>query len=218
MNRLSAWEAYDGSPKRLAYIEQVDSCNCAWGCPCQFNSRPTHGKCHAAIGWRIDDGYYDKTRLDGLNYALVVSWPGALHEGNGTAQWFIDERANSMQHAALSSIVSGQTGGTLFQVLAGICPNRRPALTARIEIESDRERRIATLRIGDYVSARLGPITNPVTHEEHRARIVLPNGFEYKEAEMANTLSGRVNAGAEPLVFELENSYGQLNSFAYTSS
>jgi hypothetical protein len=114
--------------------------------------------------------------------------------------------------------VSGQTGGTLFQVLAGICPNRRPALTARIEIESDRERRIATLRIGDYVSARLGPITNPVTHEEHRARIVLPNGFEYKEAEMANTLSGRVNAGAEPLVFELENSYGQLNSFAYTSS
>jgi hypothetical protein len=198
--------------------EQVNSCNCAWGCPCQFNSRPTHGKCHGAVGWRIAEGYYSETRLDGLSYALVVSWPGALHEGNGIAQWFIDERANPAQRAALSSIVSGQTGGALFQVLASICPKQRPVLTARIEIESDRERRIATLRVGDYASTRLGSIINPVTHEEHRARIVLPNGFEYKEAEMANTLSARVNAGAEPLVFELENSYGQLNAFEYVSS
>ena len=33
------------------------------------------------------------------------------------------------------------------------------------------------------------PIKNPVTGEEHRARIVLPDGFEYKEAEMGNTVN-----------------------------
>jgi hypothetical protein len=24
----------------------VGSCNCDWGCPCQFNANPTHGDCH----------------------------------------------------------------------------------------------------------------------------------------------------------------------------
>ena len=26
------------------------NCNCAYGCPCQFNALPTHGKCEAAAG------------------------------------------------------------------------------------------------------------------------------------------------------------------------
>jgi hypothetical protein len=25
--------------------DAVGSCNCAWGCPCQFNAEPTHGRC-----------------------------------------------------------------------------------------------------------------------------------------------------------------------------
>jgi hypothetical protein len=49
----------------------------------------------------------------------------------------------------------------------------------------------------------------PATGEEHRARIGLPNGFEYKEAEMANTVDCRVSAG-DKLTFELKNSYAQL--------
>jgi len=53
------------------------------------------------------------------------------------------------------------------------------------------------------------PIKNPVTGEEHRARIVLPDGFEYKEAEMGNTVFCRVGAG-DGLAFELKNTYGQL--------
>ena len=37
---------------------------------------------------------------------------------------------------------------------------------------------------------------------------MLPNGFEYKEAEMGNTVSGRVRSDA--ISFELRNSYAQL--------
>jgi hypothetical protein len=42
----------------------------------------------------------------------------------------------------------------------------------------------ATVRIPNIGETNIEPIKNPVTGEEHRARIVLPDGFEYKEAEM----------------------------------
>jgi hypothetical protein len=54
----------------------------------------------------------------------------------------------------------------------------------------------------------------------HRGRtqgpIALPNGFEYKEAEMGNTLFCRVSAG-DKLTFELKNTYAQLNAFDWNN-
>ena len=32
------------------------SCNCAYGCPCQFNALPTYGNCEAAVGMHIEQG------------------------------------------------------------------------------------------------------------------------------------------------------------------
>jgi hypothetical protein len=60
------------------------------------------------------------------------------------------------------------------------------------------------------------PIKNPATGEEHRARIALPNGFEYREAEMGNTVHCRVSAG-DKLTFELKNTYAQLNAFDWSN-
>jgi hypothetical protein len=60
------------------------NCNCAYGCPCQFNALPTHGHCMGVIGWQIGEGHFGELRLDGLCAAVVVKWPGAIHEGNGT--------------------------------------------------------------------------------------------------------------------------------------
>ena len=60
------------------------------------------------------------------------------------------------------------------------------------------------------------PIKNPATGEEHRARIALPNGFEYKEAEMGNTVNCHVSAG-DKLTFELKNTYAQLNEFDWSN-
>jgi hypothetical protein len=60
------------------------------------------------------------------------------------------------------------------------------------------------------------PIKNPATGEEHRARIALPDGFEYKEAEMGNTVNCRVSAG-DKLTFQLRNTYAQLNAFDWSN-
>ena len=88
--------------------------------------------------------------------------------------------------------------GGYWEVFAAVCPDRRETLTAPIDFEVDRERRVASLHVGDLLEARAEPITNPVTGEEHRAQIVLPEGFEYNTAEMANTVFARSSA-EEPL-------------------
>ena len=56
-----------------------------------------------------------------------------------------------------------------------------------------------------------------MTGEEHRARIVLPNGFEYQEAEMGNTVYVRVQSD-QRVAFEHENSYAQLNAFEWSNA
>jgi hypothetical protein len=109
----------------------------------------------------------------------------------------------------LLAIKSGSHGGTLFEIFSAVCPNQLAPIISPITIHSDPERRQAHVRIG---AIRAEPIKNPVTGEEHRARIVLPEGFEYKEAEMANAVMLRVGSEA-PMVFEHQNTYAQLHNF-----
>ena len=195
--------------------DEVASCNCAWGCPCQFNALPTHGRCEALIGLQVREGYFGPTQLDGLRFARIFWWPGPVHEGNGTRQLIIDEQATPDQHEALLAIEGGSHGGTLFEIFSAVCPNRLAPIISPITIHSDLEWRQAQVRIGEIAEIRAEPIKNPVTGEEHRARIVLPEGFEYKEAEMANAVMLRVRSEA-PMVFEHENTYAQLHTFDWS--
>ena len=48
-------------------------CNCAWGCPCQFNSLPTHGHCQAVAAVEIEQGHHDDTDLSGLRIGMIVA-------------------------------------------------------------------------------------------------------------------------------------------------
>lgn len=48
-------------------------CNCAYGCPCQFNALPTEGHCRAIGIVDIDEGHHGDTRLDGLRCGMIVS-------------------------------------------------------------------------------------------------------------------------------------------------
>ena len=81
--------------------EEIANCNCAWGCPCQFNALPTTGNCEALAGWQIEEGFYGDTQMDGVKFARLFYWPGAIHEGDGTMQMIIDEGASREQREAL---------------------------------------------------------------------------------------------------------------------
>ncbi|MFN2617681.1 MAG: DUF1326 domain-containing protein [Thermoleophilaceae bacterium] len=197
--------------------DEVGSCNCAWGCPCQFNALPTQGNCEAVIGFQVRDGQFGDTQLDGVRWAAIVHWPGAIHEGNGTIQLVLDEASTAEQRDAIVSMSSGEHGGAYFEIFASVIPNVREPITASIDIEVDRDSRQASVRIDGVGESRIEPIKNPVTGDEHRVRIVIPDGFEYQEAEVANTVSATTTVDA-PLSLKLENSYAQLNEFDWSNA
>lgn len=192
--------------------DEVGSCNCDWACPCQFEGDPTHGNCMALIGYSIREGHFGDVDLSGVKFAGAVSWPGPIYKGDGSVQLFIDEAASDEQRDAVIKLNSGDYGGAYFEIFASVLPHAREPVIAPIEISSDRERRIASIKVGDHASAAIEPIKSPATGDEHRVRIDLPNGFEYTQAEIGNTTSSRVS-GEAPLDFSLENTYGQLNEF-----
>jgi hypothetical protein len=197
--------------------EEVGGCNCAWGCPCQFNALPTRGRCEGFGACEIRQGHFGSTRLEGVRFAGLYSWPGAIHDGNGTRQFVVDERASGEQRAAIEALESGEHGGAFFEIFASVCPNRFPTVVAAIEFSVDRNARVAAVRIPGVVENLIEPIRNPVSGEDHRARIVLPDGFEFTEAEVANSVVLR--AGSEsPLSFSHQNTYAQLNQFDWSNA
>ena len=42
---MTSWEVHG---------RELANCNCAYGCPCQFNALPTYGTCEAAAGFEIE--------------------------------------------------------------------------------------------------------------------------------------------------------------------
>ncbi len=60
----------------------MEACNCTTTCPCNFGSDPTQGFCEAIVAWRIQEGLYGNTRLDGLNVVSYVRMPGNIFQGN----------------------------------------------------------------------------------------------------------------------------------------
>lgn len=196
--------------------EEVLSCNCAWGCPCQFNDRPTHGRCEAFAVWDIREGHFGDTSLDGARYARIYSWPGAIPEGNGTRRLILDERTTPAQRDALTALESGQYGHPYLEIFAAMCPHTSDPIVAPIELESDRVGRRARVRIAGLAESGIEPIVNSVTGREHRVRLDLPNGFEYKQAEIANSVTWKVSAG-DSLQMDHARTYAQLNHFDWSS-
>ena len=185
---------------------EFGNCNCSYACPCQFNALPTHGNCQAIGFFRIDKGRFGPTKLDGLNMAFAVAWPGAVHQGRGTMQPIIDKRADEPQRHALLSIMTGKDTDemkTFFAVYSAMCDTIRDPIYTDIRIDLDMKARSARCEAAGVASGRGEPIRNSVTGAEHRVGIVLPNGFEFTQNEVGRGWSD--SSGAVAL--KLEDSY-----------
>lgn len=167
---------------------ELGACNCDFGCPCQFNSLPTHGNCRAAAAGRVSQGHFGGVPLDGLCWAMVCAWPGAVHEGGGEGIFVIDESADEAQRDALFKIVTGketEPGATMFNVFTSMMSKVHDPVYRRIEFECDMESRRGRFRVEGLVDTEVHPIVNAMTGAEHRARVTLPHGFEFTTAEFA---------------------------------
>ena len=168
---------------------QISSCNCSYGCPCQFNALPTNGDCRAAVGMHIEKGHHGKVKLDGLNWAATAAWPGPIHMGHGEIQPIVDERATPEQREALLKIMSGQDtepGATFLQVFVSMCEKVHPPMFKKIDFNVDMKSCNGHVSVPGVVDVKTEAIRNPVTGKPHHAKVSLRQGFEYTEAEYAS--------------------------------
>jgi hypothetical protein len=168
---------------------EIANCNCDWGCPCQFNALPTRGDCRAMTAMRIDEGHFGDVSLSGLSWVGMFAWPKAIHEGNGEAFVVVDAKASEAQRNAILTILSGgetEPGATIFNVFATVIDTMHEPAFLPIDFEVDIERRVGRVAVEGVIDTAVTPIRNPVTGAEHRARVSLPGGFEYKQAEYAS--------------------------------
>ena len=96
--------------------EYFEACSCDFVCPCPTSglaARPTKGHCDAGLVFHVDRGEHGGTKLDGLNFAILLRTPGPMIAGDWTVGVILDERATPAQREALTAIASGQGGGPI---------------------------------------------------------------------------------------------------------
>ena len=185
------------------------NCNCSYGCPCQFEADPTHGNCTGNGFVSIEKGHFGEVSLDGLKLGGIYAWPGPIYEGRGQCQIVIDINADAAQRAALEAISRGEEAepfSNIFSVYAQTCDTHFEPVFAEIDFEMDMEGRRAKVVVQGVGQSSGEPIVGAAGNE-HRAQIRLPNGIEYRVAEMGR---GRCDFdGKIPL--HLDDGYAQFN-------
>ncbi len=74
-----------------------EACTCSVPCSCNFGQGPSpHHYCWSLVSLHITGGHYGKVRLDGLHLVRA--------HGQAAFVWYIDDRANPGQAAALKAI------------------------------------------------------------------------------------------------------------------
>jgi hypothetical protein len=167
--------------------EMIAACNCDWGCPCNFNARPTNGFCDGVYASKITTGSAGPVNLDGLKFIWAALWPGAIHEGKGTLKILIEDKASKDQRKALDSILRGKEGGMPWGLFAATIDNWLDTGYVPFEWKFDGPR--SYYKAGEEVQASLEPMKNPVTGKETSAKVVLPAGIVSRELDLTSTKS-----------------------------
>jgi hypothetical protein len=164
----------------------IEVCNCDPGCNCNFGGFPDHGKCEGIAAMQINEGKFGDVDLTGMKAIVAVKWPGAVHDGNGTAVIFIDDSATQNQVDGLTNILTGQSGGMPWEIYASTISSAVGPVVTPIQMTMNG--RHSHFSINGVLEAQMVPLKNPVTGEENEVHIVFPNGgMVWDEGDIATT-------------------------------
>jgi hypothetical protein len=195
--------------------EYLKNCSCTASCTCDADGRPAPNKfCEGAVGMNITEGNYGDVKLDGLKWLATVHFPGAMFEGNGVLEVYIDKKANEAQRSALLNILSGKEGGAFFGIIAAVAPHVHGPNFVDIDWEFDYAKRTARLAVPGQFETVSAPIAWPPDMVENRVIVRMPNGFEYKEMEVAHAKTLK-SSGVNK--FSWENTHSSLAMVDHTN-
>ena len=157
-----------------------DVCNCNIACPCEFAQPPTGGHCEGVTAYRVREGAYGDTRVDGLSLITLLQFDGDIWAGKASnivfAQFF-DDRADERQREAMQMVFGGQAGGfpAVTAELLGE-PVVREFAPIRFSVADDLAEWSA--EIPGRVLARAEALSGPTTPPGARVQLLNPPGSE----------------------------------------
>ena len=180
-------------------------CNCDFGCPCNFNARPTQGNCRGGGVWLVHEGHYGTTKLDGVKFGLFYWFPGLIEDGNGTARGYIDRGATPPQREAFDTILSGKAGGGILEIFHALASKWYPTLVTDIQFLLKGEGK-AWMRIGDVMEGECDLLSYP-DGKTIKPTFSLPHGIEFKTGLATNA---KWWIKDEEMLARHENVYGAI--------
>jgi hypothetical protein len=172
------------SPQWQIKAEQILSCNCDYGCPCNFNALPTYDNCEALLAYRITKGNFGDVNLDGVTFAWGLWWPKAIHMGDGVGKTYVDKKATAEQVKAIEEITSGKHGGGVFTIFPSTFSKTLPTEVTNIDFNFNEYD--AWFTVEGAGEARLEHIVNEKTGANFKGEVILPNGINYKHSQVAS--------------------------------
>jgi hypothetical protein len=191
----------------------MGSCNCDWGCPCNFDVAPSYGHCDGVYVWMVEAGSYGDVGLDGVNFAWAAHSPGPLHEGNVKGVLIVDEHVGDEQRNALEELWQGGGTGLPFDILASVWAERLDTISAPIEVKLAGINSEVTIGGGDLYDLAMARVKNPVTGDEEELYLDKPTGFTSKRAELGMALRG--SFACDGLSFDNAGKYAEYGAFEY---
>lgn len=141
-----------------------------------------------------------------------MSWPKAIHEGNGTAQLFVTNNSSQVQRQALINIVSGQAKGDgPFALFAGTFKYfLEPQF---VDINANIDGKKSSFSVPGVMDVQIESFMNPVTGEEQDTKVQLPKGFIWKLAEAAKSKIMRITTPSLSFEHSGQNAYYSVVDF-----
>jgi len=191
----------------------VGSCNCDWGCPCNFDAPPTYGHCEGAYAALVRSGHCGSVELDGVAFVTGGYSPGPIHEGGGTGFLIVDSAATAEQRSAIETLSRGGGVGLPFDIFASVTERWLETVSAPITFELDGIRSRVSAAMGDVFDLALRRIPNPVTGEEEEIYLDKPTGFTSTRSELGASIVSRLSVPG--LSFDTSGKYAEYAEFEW---
>ena len=192
-------------------VEYLQSCNCDYGCPCNFNALPTYGNCEALLGYHIRKGNFGDTNLDGIIFAWGLWWPKAIHMGEGIGKLYVDKKASKEQVKAIEEITSGKYGGGVFTIFPSTFKTTLPTEITNIEFHYNPYD--AWLKVEGAGEVKSEHITNAKTGAQWEGEILVPGGIAFKRGTVSSVNWHWMTSNIS-LKHEKKNGHASLVSFS----
>ncbi|HEY6975711.1 MAG TPA: DUF1326 domain-containing protein [Chitinophagaceae bacterium] len=192
-------------------LEYLQSCNCDYGCPCNFNALPTYGNCEALLGYHVLKGNFGDTNLDGVTFAWGLWWPKAIHLGDGIGALYVDSKASPEQVKSIEKIISGKYGGGVFAIFPATFKTTLPTKIAKIDFYYDPYDGWFTVEGAGEVRSQ--HITNPVTGAQWEGELMVPGGIAFKHGTVSS-VNWDWNSEDISLKHEKKNGHASIVKFS----